>query len=534
MSNPLHLDWLRRFREDLRNGDMDQLQADVDLAGLSTLLDPEFLELARQMDARQVVVLIATLGVANAADPSVYERWLAAYQCLQGQVSVDEAAQRCAQAVKGSKAFYQALLSSLDHKAPAPQVAGMKLRAQDLRFGIELLADANRSTAITPLLQAWQKLDPTAMPWLRTCRALTMRAKTVRSRHEAGQLAQATQDRLSDAPRGQAAVEQEMRVQLTNLALKSRNGALALEAARSALVNEREPLPERRFAVAKACMMTGDLAQAVALTDGLLRELAQDPPLQEPDHEHHSFNVASAEDTLVTVNQCLRAAGLRPFLMSGTLLGYARDGALLPHDKDIDLGLLGWEDQFTVAQALLEAGHFDLDLAQLTGHNRFVISARDLRNGMVVDFFFFHDRGDHFLHGIDFDLGFTQNFRFSRFGLRDVDFLGETFSVPDDVDTNLTENYGDWRTPVKSYVVTVEAPALCEQPALSRLLLVHLEMMKTFGKGLNTERIRRILAYIDARHLPYLTAPTRAAIDAWLQECAEWALLSGSEHSVCA
>ena len=45
---------------------------------------------------------------------------------------------------------------------------------------------------------------------------------------------------------------------------------------------------------------------------------------------------------------------------------------------------------------------------------------------------------------------------------------------------------------------------------------------------------RRILAYIDARHLPYLTAPTRAAIDAWLQECAEWALLSGSEHSVCA
>lgn len=521
MTNPFHLDWLRRFREDLRNGDMDQLQADVDLAGLSTLLDPEFLELARQMDARQVVVLIATLGAANAKDVSDYERWLAAYQCLQGQLPVEEAAKRCAQAVKGSSAFYRALLASLDHKAAPPQLAGMKLRAKDLRFGIELLADANRSTVMTPLLKAWQALDTSDMPWLRTCRALTVRAKTVRSRHEAMQLAQATHERLQDAPRGQAAVVQEMRIQLANLALKSRNGNLALEAAKSALAHESEPLPERRFAVAKACMMTGDLAQAVALTDDLLRELAENPPVHEQDHEHHSFNVASAEDTLLTVNHCLRTAGLRPFLMSGTLLGFARDGALLPHDKDIDLGLLGWEDQFTVAQALIEAGHFELDLAQLTGHNRFVISARDLRNGMAVDFFFFHDRGDHFLHGIDFDLGFTQNFRFSKFGLRDVDFLGETFSVPDDIDTNLSENYGEWRTPVKSYVVTVEAPALCEQPALSRHLLVHLEMMKTFGKGLNTERIRRILASVDAGQWAFLSPSTRQALDVWLRESSQ-------------
>jgi hypothetical protein len=518
MSNPIYQDWLRRFREDLRSGDMDRLEDNVNQAGLEVMLDPDFLALARQMDARQVVILIATLGISNADETSVYERLLASYQCLQGQLSVDEAAEQCAQAVQGPVAFYRTLLGSLAQAAPPPDIVGIQTRVDDLRFGIELLADANRAVVITPLLKAWQRIDPSDMPWLRACRALVSRAKNVRAASEAAQLALATQQRLDDAPRGQEAVKQEMRIQWANLALKSRNGALALKAAEVAFAHDAQP--ERRFTIAKALMMKGDLAQALAHTDVLLREMAVDPKAQEvaENQVHYSFEVAAAEDTLLTLNRILRGAGLRPFLMSGTLLGYAREGALLAHDKDIDLGLLGWEDQFTVAQALIQAGHFDLDLTQLTGQNRFLLSAHDLRNGMAVDFFFFHDRGDHFLHGIDFDFGFTQNFKFSKFKLRDVEFLGETFSVPDDVDTNLRENYGDWKTPAKSYVVTVESPGLSDENLLARNVLAHLELMKTMAKGLDSERVRRVLAAIDAQNLHFLSSPTRAAVDAWLQE----------------
>ena len=35
--------------------------------------------------------------------------------------------------------------------------------------------------------------------------------------------------------------------------------------------------------------------------------------------------------------------GIRPFLMWGTLLGCVREGRLLRHDNDIDLGIL-WSD----------------------------------------------------------------------------------------------------------------------------------------------------------------------------------------------
>ena len=40
--------------------------------------------------------------------------------------------------------------------------------------------------------------------------------------------------------------------------------------------------------------------------------------------------------------------------MSGTLLGFERDGKIFDHDKDFDIGIIGWQSQFTVAEALLD------------------------------------------------------------------------------------------------------------------------------------------------------------------------------------
>jgi hypothetical protein len=111
-------------------------------------------------------------------------------------------------------------------------------------------------------------------------------------------------------------------------------------------------------------------------------------------------------------------------------------------------------------------------------------------------------------------MGFTQNFRFSKFGLQEVDFLDERFYVPDDIDLNLTENYGDWRTPATSYVVTVESPALCDTPE-SRTLLVYLEILKTITKRMKPQRVVRILDHLDATPNPVLGADVRQRLRAW-------------------
>lgn len=515
MNNPFHMDWLRRFREDLRVGDMDSLTNNVELAGLDVVLDADFLALACQEDARSVVVLIATLGEANSENPSPYRRWLATYQYLQGQLQLDEAAQLCADAVQGHVGYYTTLLGCALKRIPIDTLGAFTVRSDDLEFGINLLVNTGHSSAIVALLKAWQSIDRSDMPWLRACRATAARRPHLHVRQEAADLASTTQFLLDKAPKQLAAVQQEMRVQCAELALKAGNKSLAHLAAQKAFDND--PSVERRFTLAKAHVLRGDLPTAVqhmhelllyTLNNGVATDSA--PEISKPS----SFDVLAAEDTLISVNRLLRAKGLQPFLMSGTLLGYVRHGALLPHDKDIDLGLIGWEHQFTVAQALLEAGHFRIDVAQLSGQNRFLMSAHDVRNGMAVDFFLFHDKGDHFLHGIDFDMGFTQNFRFSKFDLQEVEFLDERFYVPSDADRNLTENYGDWRTPATSYVVTVESPALCDTPD-SRTLLVYLEILKTITKHMKPQRVARILDRLAAQKSNILDEALRTNLQTW-------------------
>lgn len=518
MTNPFHLDWLRRFREDLRVGDMDSLTQQVELAGLDVLLDPEFLALAAQEDARSVVMLIATLGEANSDEPAPYRLWLAAYQYLQQQLELSDAAERCAAAGSSSAAFYVAVLQAAKKGGQLSSIGTAPTHVNDLLFSLELLVNTGHSAAILTLLKKWQVVDRSDMPWLRACRAVAARSLRVHARKEAYELAQTIQRLLDRKPTTQAAVTQEMRVQCAELALKARQGELACQAAQDAFDHDKNV--ERRFTLAKAHVLAEQLPTAIShMHELLLHTLSGDfSPDSSAINEHTSpFDVLAAEDTLVAVNRLLRAKGLKPFLMSGTLLGYARHGGLLPHDKDVDLGLIGWEHQFTVAEALLEAGHFRLDLAQLSGHHRYLMSAHDLRNGMAVDFFLFHDKGDHFLHGIDFDMGFTQNFRFSKFDLDEVEFLDERFYVPSDIDRNLSENYGDWRTPASSYVVTVESPALCDTPQ-SRTLLVYLEILKTITKRMKPQRVVRILDHLDATHNPVLSHDVRQKLRDWCQQ----------------
>jgi hypothetical protein len=336
---------------------------------------------------------------------------------------------------------------------------------------------------------------------LLACRATTARAMAaVLSRSECAVLAAVSQKLVDMAPATQSMVAQEMRVQWARLALKSRQGDMACVAAHSAFAHDGSS--EHRFMLAKALVLNGQMSQALEHMQSLLETTLSDGFHAPPPVSSGEFKVSAAESTLRTVNALLRAKGVAPFLMSGTLLGYARDGALLPHDKDVDLGILGWTHQFTIAQALLEAGHFQFDLAQLSGKDRFLISAYDLRNGMAIDFFLFHEQGDHFLHGIDFDMGFTQNFKFSRFALDEVDFLDQKFFVPSNIDQNLTENYGNWQVPEKNNVVTVEAPALLLGESQSDVLLVYLELLKCVLKSGNAEKFQRVLACIEAKNDP--------------------------------
>lgn len=520
----IHREWLRLLREDLRSGNHDDLAQHVEEAGLELILDPEFLTLTRKLDVRQLVILIATLGQANADEPAPYARLLAAYQYLQQQLTLDEAAVLCAQASGGYASYYKVLLASvspLDGHAPAPDVSATQCRVEDLVFGIELVQDAHRPTHVVPLLKAWQRIDGSAMPWLLTCRMLADRVETVLSRHAAAELAQALTLCMDMAPKGQEAVLDSLRPSLVELWVKARRGDSALGVAQTMF--KLSPKMLSRYWVLRSLMVRKDVAGALKVADALLQEMATRPdPLDLIEEEVSPltphFDVGAAERTLLTVNRALQDRGLKPFLMSGTLLGCVRNNGLLPHDKDVDMGLIGWESQFEAAQALLELGHFHLHVGDLRGGNLFLLSPKDVKNGVAIDLFFFHEKPDHYLHGIDFDFGYTQNYRFSRFDLVEREFLGERFYIPDDYDRNLTENYGDWRTPQTSYVVTVESPGIVDRGGPVHSLSAHLELMKTIAMRLPVLRAQRILDACQATGVRMFSSGAESAMAQWMQK----------------
>ena len=59
-----------------------------------------------------------------------------------------------------------------------------------------------------------------------------------------------------------------------------------------------------------------------------------------PSVRRNTFHTAKAAQSVQHVMTLLNAAGLTGFLTGGTLLGFVRNGAPLPHDRDADIGIL--------------------------------------------------------------------------------------------------------------------------------------------------------------------------------------------------
>jgi hypothetical protein len=146
-----------------------------------------------------------------------------------------------------------------------------------------------------------------------------------------------------------------------------------------------------------------------------------------------------------------REAEIQPFLMWGTLLGCVREGELLRHDRDIDLGIVAAD--FAKKDALVAAmRRRGYEVTSDKGYKfRFARPNHDLR--LDVDVFYnwqgmmvcASGHSDGTLLGESFSAD-----AFDR--LREITFLGDLkVLIPDAPESVLETIYGDWRTPVHAY-----------------------------------------------------------------------------------
>jgi hypothetical protein len=150
-------------------------------------------------------------------------------------------------------------------------------------------------------------------------------------------------------------------------------------------------------------------------------------------------------ETLLRAAADLDAAGVVWWVMDGTCLSLVRSGRMERWQEDVDVGV--WD----IAEAtgvLRRAGWQDAEFAP----NQFKSTGKLDVAGHRRD-------GDRVM--VDYLNGVTYAFSAHLFdGFGTVRAFGREFLTPHPVDEYLTEHYGDWRTPVKTWDWETSPPCI--------------------------------------------------------------------------
>jgi len=157
------------------------------------------------------------------------------------------------------------------------------------------------------------------------------------------------------------------------------------------------------------------------------------------------MNMVIAERLLLEAKEILDGLGVKFFLRQGTCLGAVRDKAFIPWDDDLDLGVILGYNGFTeksIEPILVEFRKNGYYVAQPEGSNN-VIYLSALKDNIRIDLLFQRVIDGQVYHwpGVWFPVKLFHP-------LKEITFLGNTFSVPNPPEKYLQIKYGpNWRTP---------------------------------------------------------------------------------------
>lgn len=471
------------------------------------LLGEHALDSARLLRLPATVMYLASLAIENGCNRRQAQLWLAVYQSLGRGALTPEL-----KAVSPKNPVRQVALAVLSERALDP--ASLKKcqgNPDDWFSSVELAIDQNRYALVDQIVCELLRRKVAPADWLRLAKVLFNRHSFIGKTHNIEALGH-SYNRIRNALLSPLPGVLRARSRLALFAsvsfFSSGNFALAIAAAQGATA------PEDRvhgvFDTARAYCHAGQLPESIAALDELIVLMsaadastvlnedvyATDDSVATLEQQQRSFDPERASTALVDLQTALSAVKKHAFLVSGTLLGYAREGQILAHDKDIDVGIIGWEDQYAVVNALLQSGHFAVDSRRLRGHKAYHIPVAHHTTGVSLDIFLYHPEDGRWVTGVESYFGYLQKFAFTPFQLKAVTFLGIDFYVPDDVETNLAENFGDWRKSDPEYISHLQSPSTVDVGGLVYQMVGRLRALEAI-RARKFEKLARVIQLME-------------------------------------
>lgn len=175
-------------------------------------------------------------------------------------------------------------------------------------------------------------------------------------------------------------------------------------------------------------------------------------------------------EIFMKIHDVLTPIGVPYFASYGTLLGIVRDHGFIPHDDDMDFGVLpNCDDRNKVIITLLNSGFSFRRAFEYDGK---IVEVALSYKMVTVDFFFFDTDGtkvwaDSFTTGGVYPapldripvLSIMRGFLPLTQGLKNISILGAEVPIPNNAEDVLSAGFGeDWRTPISAWPGKHEMP----------------------------------------------------------------------------
>ena len=242
---------------------------------------------------------------------------------------------------------------------------------------------------------------------------------------------------------------------------------------------------DRAFIAARRLDNNSDPAQRIpntiafkATCDALLVHRSADLPaaLKPRKPRQGDFPIAGAKQAMADFIALFPLDKMPWFLVSGTFLGLVRENGFLAHDYDIDLGI--FEDQIDIEATratILASDRFVLKKYDYHQSSLFTTDTVSTNPDVPYILKIIHTSGIHidlFIHYRDtrtdpavyWHGSSLHRWENSAFEVVPYQFYEHEVLGPADADTYLTENYGDWRTPVTEFNCSTDTPNLALVP----------------------------------------------------------------------